>query len=549
MEDIQLAHISEVGRLIARTIDFAQSEVCMRTTIAAGIDRELDELKRNYQGIDAFLLEIADELVRSVPQWARQHVQKCLFLPQLGFLAAVALDPGTGKGAYEGEGLGDGLWEKMFTADGRVCYKTPRMRELDFSFKDPYSRMVGKPFLALLGVQSNSGVDKEIDIIHDLAIKLLKYETTLTDASDVCGELDSMVALALGAAKYNWTAPKITNDTSLEIHGGRHPLQQLTVPSFVPNDCEVFGGSGLETANTGVDADSDPGRHGVQKVHTLVLTGPNHSGKTVYLKQVALIVYLAHIGSFVPAESATVSLTDKILTRISTRESVSQTESAFAIDLRQAAFAVKSATRRSLVLVDEFGKGTRPDDGAGLMTAFLDHFQSLGRERPKVLTATHFHEIFENDCIDAGGAMSFAHMDVQMDLGQQEVGDRTTYLYRLTAGRNTSSFGSQCAAMNGLDNAVVERSEAILLLLARNEDLGAACAELTAEEEAMLETSEAVARGFLALSTQDLESASLSRVGSRSAPGAWRQAVRNVLTKGEFVSSSSGSSSSQGLNF
>lgn len=123
----------------------------------------------------------------------------------------------------------------------------------------------------------------------------------------------------------------------------------------------------------------------------LVLTGPNYSGKSVYLKQVALIVFMAHVGSFVPADSATIGLTDKILSRVATRETVSHTQSAFMIDLQQISLALSLATRRSLLIIDEFGKGTESCDGAGLACAVMEHLLSLGINRPKVLGATHFH--------------------------------------------------------------------------------------------------------------------------------------------------------------
>lgn len=235
----------------------------------------------------------------------------------------------------------------------------------------------------------------------------------------------------------------------------------------------------------------------------LVLTGPNHSGKSVYIKQVALIVYLAHIGSFVPADEAAIGITDQILTRISTRECVTENESAFAIDLRQIAFCLKAATRRSLLLIDEFGKGTRADDGAGLMSALLTHFLTLGGHSPRIIAATHFHEIFEGRHVDDHQLM-FAHMDVLMNMNQEQTDHPMTFLYKLAQGRSSSSFGGLCASLNGVDGAVVDRAEAISLLLARNEDLGAACAKLGAEDQRQLEEAEAVAREFLSLSAGDL---------------------------------------------
>lgn len=264
------------------------------------------------------------------------------------------------------------------------------------------------------------------------------------------------------------------------------------VPSFIPNDTLLLGGSGDGTADETIVSDLMG-----EVPSMLVMTGPNHSGKSVYLKQVALIVYLAHIGSYVPAEQACVGLTDRLLTRIATRESVSRNESAFAIDLKQAAFSINFATRRSLILIDEFGKGTNAMDGAGLLSALLEHFLNLGEDAPRVLAATHFHEIFENKLLSNTPKLSFAHMDVRVDLETDSVDDQVTFLFRLVPGRSASSFGSRCAAMNGVESAVVERSEALVLLLARGEDLRAACARLSGRETKRLEEAEEVARGFL----------------------------------------------------
>ena len=311
----------------------------------------------------------------------------------------------------------------------------------------------------------------------------------LAAASDVCGELDCLVALAKGAMMYKLRPPQMTTANVVEIKEGRHPLQELVVPSFIANDCLLAGGSGAKHRGTPSGGDSPPSM--------TVLTGPNHSGKSVYLKQVALIVYMAHIGSYVPADRAIIGLTDKLLTRMATRESVSRDESAFAIDLRQAAFSINFATRRSLVLIDEFGKGTNATDGAALLAALLDHFVTLDNERrPKVLAATHFHEIFENELMDTPPQLAFASMDVHLDL-EASAENQVTFLYRLTPGRSTSSYGSRCAEMNGVDEAVVRRSEALILIMSRNEDLEAACSKLSEEETVKLREAERTARLFL----------------------------------------------------
>lgn len=215
---------------------------------------------------------------------------------------------------------------------------------------------------------------------------------------------------------------------------------------------------------------------------TIILTGPNYSGKSIYLKQTAFIVYLAHIGSFVPATAATIGITDKILTRISTRESVSRNQSAFMIDVQQMCMALNLATHRSLLVIDEFSKGTNAVDGAALACGVFEYLLGLGVDAPKTLAATHFHEIFENGLLPPRPpVLAFKHMDVRMDR-KVEVKDQITYLYNLRDGRSNRSFGMVCAAMNGIAAEIVERARILGDLAARGEDLVVACAGMDGEE-------------------------------------------------------------------
>ncbi|KAK7714064.1 hypothetical protein SLS64_004161 [Diaporthe eres] len=502
---IRQSDLLPVGELIAGTIDFQQSKEARRTCVMQGVSAELDELKRNYDGLEYFLNEVAAHMIQEIPEWAQQYVKNCIFYPQIGFLTVVSLNPDTGRGNYEGEGLGDDVWERMFVSDGSIYYKNRRMKELDGQYGDLYCMI-------------------EIEIIHELSVRTLEHEEALIEASDLCGELDSLLALALGADKYKMTAPQLTSTNIIQIQGGRHPLQELVVPSFIANDTLLLGGSGDGAADETIVSDLMG-----EVPSMLVMTGPNHSGKSVYLKQVALIVYLAHIGSFVPADQACVGLTDRLLTRIATRESVSRNESAFAIDLKQAAFSINFATRRSLILIDEFGKGTNAMDGAGLLSALLSHFLNLAEDAPRVLAATHFHEVFENRLLPNTPKLSFAHMDVRVDLETESVDDQVTFLFRLMPGRSASSFGSRCAAMNGVESAVVERSEALVLLLARGEDLRAACARLSDRETERLEEAEDVARGFLEMDLTGM-SPHPGPHGSRGEEVSLRNQLRDLLS-------------------
>lgn len=269
----------------------------------------------------------------------------------------------------------------------------------------------------------------------------------------------------------------------IQIENGRHPLQELTVPSFIPNHCRLYGEQEL-------GMDPAPGR-------CMIVTGPNSSGKSVYMKQVALIVYLAHVGSFVPADMAQIGITDQILTRITTRESTNGQASAFAIDLKQVLYALTHMTPRSLLIIDEFGKGTNPDDGAGLLGSLLEHLRSMGNSMPRCLLATHLCELFDTTCLFSARGFHLSYMDVIRRSQVEETAHSIVYLFKLCDGYSADSLGAYCAALNGVPSQVVNRAQLLLQLLNHHEDISIPCARLSMNEEKTLQVAEEVARRFI----------------------------------------------------
>ncbi|KAF2832856.1 hypothetical protein CC86DRAFT_414515 [Ophiobolus disseminans] len=502
-------HLAQVGRKISETVDLEKSAEEGRTVILPEVDEELDQLKRTLDGLDDLLNEVAAKLSEKMPSNLRASLN-VIYFPQIGFLVTVPVDPETENAVYAGSF--DNAWEQMFTTDVQVYFKTSEMREMDDHFGDVY------------GIIS----DREIEISHELAQYVLQYEELMTTCSDICGELDSLLALAQGARLYKLCRPQVTLDNVVRIKGGRHILQELTVSSFVPNNTFLVGGTGDGPSAEEYDLDRGTAIHARPSSSTrhtyahkespsmLVLTGPNYSGKSVYLKQVALIVFMAHVGSFVPAESARIGLTDKILSRVTTRETVSRVQSTFMLDLQQISLALSLATRRSLLIIDEFGKGTEASDGAGLACAVMEHLLSLGTERPKVIGATHFHaEIFEMGLLKPRPTLAFGHMEVRIDTNTSDVSEQITYLYNFRDGRSTSSFGTCCAAMNGVPPEIVQRAENLILLSMRGEDLVAACCQMPEDEAAELE--EAVSEIMLPFQFN------LMHTRNRSLGISWRQ--------------------------
>ncbi|EFW16551.1 DNA mismatch repair protein Msh5 [Coccidioides posadasii str. Silveira] len=479
MHKLELAKLHQVGRVIHETVDLESSVQERRTIVRPGVDQELDKMKEMYNGMESLLSDVAVTIAATLPEELSNELN-VIYFPQLGFNIAIPLDE-QGRPVYDG---GDEEWAQVFTTENRAYFKDFRMHEMDERLGDMYGNICAK----------------EIEIVYDLAQSILGYEEILVEASDVCGEIDSLLALAHGADLYKLVRPQMTDENVVIIKGGRHILHEATVSSYVPNDTFLVGGKGTERYQSPTD---DPKYSGDSQASDctgpsmLLLTGPNYSGKSVYLKQVALIIYMAHIGSFVPAKTATIGVTDKILTRITSRETVSKTQSTFAIDLQQISFAVANSTNRSLIIIDEFGKGTESADGVGLACALFEYFLDLGDERPKVIGATHFHEILENEFLPQRPELQLGHMEVQVDPAASELQDQITYLYNFRFGRSSESFGTICAAMNGIDLAIVSRANEIGDLSRREEDLVAACAKMTNAEINELEVAENIARNFL----------------------------------------------------
>ncbi|KAJ5915628.1 DNA mismatch repair protein MutS core [Penicillium verhagenii] len=471
---VALQEISGADKLELRTkVDIDGSDEQGRTVVKQGLDRELDRMKDRYDGLDSLLKHVAIDIASTIPEDLGIDVN-VIYFPQLGFNIAIPLNE-NGQSACSGS---HGDWELVFITENRAYFKDFRMRELDEKLGDVYGLIC----------------EKEIEIVYDLAQKVLQYESFLVEASDICGEIDCNVALTQAATFYNLTRPKMVSTNIIKIKGGRHMLQEMTVPSYVPNDTLLVGGTqGQE--DFAVES---------QVPSMLLLTGPNYSGKSIYMKQVALIVYLAQIGSFVPADNAELGITDKILTKINTQESVSKIQSTFMSDLQQVSLCLKQATSKSLVLIDEFGKGTNETDGIGLACGVFEHLLDL-TDSPKVLAATHYHEIFENGFLELRPKLQLGHMEVKVCEESQKGEDQVTYLYNFRKGRSNKSFGTICAAINGIDPSIITRANEISLLAARGENLIAACTAVLPEEMEALQSADALARNFLAIDFTDAE--------------------------------------------
>uniref|UniRef100_A0A7I4D8H6 DNA mismatch repair proteins mutS family domain-containing protein n=1 Tax=Physcomitrium patens TaxID=3218 RepID=A0A7I4D8H6_PHYPA len=361
-----------VNSIVAGVIDFDQR--CgdsSKTMVAYGVCEELDELKNIFEGLPDFLNQITGVELNDLKLQVGSEEAAICYIPQVGYLLkfeSKMLDEYTLESrpdiqlAFEG-----GI-------EGGYFYHTSKTRELDEVIGDILHKIL----------------DMEHAILRDLERRVLIYASALRHAADVAAEIDCLVALSTVAHDQKYVRPQLSENNVLMIKAGRHPLQECIVNTFVPNDTNIDQSSRIN-----------------------IISGPNYSGKSIYAKQVALIVFLAHIGSFVPAEAAVIGLTDR------------------------------HATSRSLCVIDEFGKGTLVPDGVGLLCATLHHLTTQ-EEKPKVLACTHFCEVFDENYLPKSQNISFYTMSVLEPDGHKNAVrgvDEIVFLYRLVPGRVVPSYG------------------------------------------------------------------------------------------------------------
>ncbi|XP_070101393.1 mutS protein homolog 5 isoform X4 [Equus caballus] len=307
--------LHHIASLIGKVVDFEGSLAENRFTVLPNIDPEIDEKKRRLMGLPSFLTEVARKELENLDS----RIPSCsvIYIPLIGFLLSIPRLPSMVEASdFEIEGL-----DFMFLSEEKLHYRSARTKELD----------------ALLGDLHCDIRDQETLLMYQLQCQVLARATVLTRVLDLASRLDVLLALASAARDYGYSRPCYSPRLlGVRIQNGRHPLMELCARTFVPNSAECGG---------------DKGR-------VKVITGPNSSGKSIYLKQVGLITFMALVGSFVPAEEAEIGAVDAIFTRIHSCESISLGLSTFMIDLNQVAKAVNNATEQSLVLIDEFGKGT-----------------------------------------------------------------------------------------------------------------------------------------------------------------------------------------------
>jgi DNA mismatch repair protein MutS len=279
----------------------------------------------------------------------------------------------------------------------------------------------------------------EYELFLRLRETLLKYLDELQTTARSIALLDVTASLAETARLYGYTRPVVTNDLRIAIRDGRHPVldQNLTEEKFVPNDCLLD------------DAEN----------RLMLVTGPNMAGKSTFIRQIALIVLMAQMGSFVPAAEAEIGIVDRIFTRVGASDDLSRGQSTFMVEMNETANIMNNATDRSLVILDEIGRGTSTFDGLSIAWSVAEYLHDVLRAR--TLFATHYHEMTELSVVCFGVK--------NYNVAVREWNDQIIFLRKIQPGAADKSYGIQVARLAGLPKEIVNRAKEILANLEASE--------------------------------------------------------------------------------
>ncbi|MBR2286563.1 MAG: DNA mismatch repair protein MutS [Alphaproteobacteria bacterium] len=305
------------------------------------------------------------------------------------------------------------------TMAGNMRFTTAQLIDLDNDVRNAAERAAGI----------------EAEIIANLVSKIRDIADDILSTADALADLDVWFALSRCASEYNWVRPTITTDNAFDIVGGRHPVIEYALrksgDAFVKNDCNL----------------------NVRPI--ALLTGPNMAGKSTYLRQNALIVVLAHMGSFVPATRATIGICDQLFSRVGASDNLAAGQSTFMVEMSETANILRRATNRSFIIFDEIGRGTATYDGMAIAQAVLEYMNNL---RARTLFATHYHELtaLVGDTPDKLQNVACLTIDVR------EYNNEIIFMHKIVAGVANRSYGIHVARMAGMPVDVVARAADVL---------------------------------------------------------------------------------------
>lgn len=376
--------------------------------IKEGFDAELDDWRNTIRNSKELLLEIQEEEIK------RTGIQnlKIGFNNVFGYYLEV-----TNK--YKNKGLIPDDWVRKQTLSNSERYITEDLKDLE---------------TRILTAEDQISILEE-RIYNKLVEDIQTYADIVQTNAGFVAILDCLISFAIISGENNYHRPEINDGYEIEVKNGRHPVIEREMPpgqAYIPNDLK------LDTEENQI----------------LMITGPNMSGKSAILRQTALICLMGQMGCFVPAESAKIGLIDKIFTRVGASDNISSGESTFMVEMNETASILNNLSNRSLILLDEIGRGTSTYDGISIAWSIAEYLHEVGNLRPKTLFATHYHELNELE-------KSFSRIK-NYHVSTREAGNKVIFLRKLTRGGSNHSFGIHVAAMSGMPNDVINRANDIL---------------------------------------------------------------------------------------
>lgn len=313
-------------------------------------------------------------------------------------------------------------WIRKQTIANGERYITPALKELE---------------QRILTAEEKIG-ELEVQLFQQLVESVHGYIQPLQLNAQLMARLDCVLSFAKAATLRQYVRPTVDNSLLLDIRSGRHPVIETQLPvgeTYVPNDVYLDN----------------------EEAQIMMITGPNMAGKSALLRQTALIALMAQMGSFVPAEQARLGLIDKVFTRVGANDNISAGESTFMVEMNETALIMNNISERSLILLDEIGRGTSTYDGISIAWSIAEYLHNNDRAHPKTLFATHYHEL--NELADTHSRIHNYHVSTR------QAGQKVIFLRKLTPGGSNHSFGIHVAEMAGMPAEVVERAQAILQTL------------------------------------------------------------------------------------
>lgn len=482
IENINQHPIKQILEKITFVIDLEASASLGTVVIRDGVSDVLDQKREKYYELDQILnvvaVEAKERLLPKINLAPKRHPKSdvpsgslvnALYVPQLGYLISADLQ----LERYISSANLD--WEELFRTETTIYLKNDDTRAMDEHYGDLYGAIT----------------DIEVEVLHGLQSELMNCKNLLLTCGRLFSELEVLTAFARVSQIYNYTEPEIVDDEcQLSIEKGRHPLYESLVETYIPNDIDLRGGK-INNADWAAEN---------QRI--AIITGANASGKSVFLSQNGLIVFLSHVGCFVPAEKARIGLVDKILTRIRTRETILKTQSTFQLDSHQMSKCLSLGSEKSLLLIDEFGKGTDVVDGPALFGAVMVEM-SKKSNCPRILACTHYRELFTPSVLSPSiEGVAFYKTEIIFEGSTLEhVRDMSkstiSFLYKITEGIAESSLGIFCAQQCGIRKEILERGQKIAEIMSNGKDIVEKSTDILPEDLLKLARDQEIVKSFV----------------------------------------------------